>query len=32
MDNPQDSNSGIDLVFLPPNNSEFGKHCKKAKL
>ena len=32
MNNPQDSNSGIDLIFLPPNNSGFGKHYKKAKL
>ena len=26
MDNSQDSNSVIDLVFLPPNNSGFSKH------
>jgi len=25
-DNPQDSNSVLDLVFLPPDNSGFGKY------
>jgi len=26
VDNPQDSNSVIDLVFLLPNNKGFGQH------
>jgi len=25
-DNPRDTNSVIDLVFLPPSNTEFGRH------